>query len=219
MIKAILFFLYLAAILLSAVASIVFRRSLNRRKIAIMMPYLSLVFLMEAGLYIAMSYKAISDTVFVYNIYKIVTVLVFALLYYRIPFMAPFRRLILILTAGYLLVIAISYLSYASILGHNPYLTLLRGFLVTLFAILFLLRFFGLDNPEEEKFWRPLLWITAGVALFYPVISITASFSSFLSKHDATLFGFKLYQTIPQLMSIFMYSCFSYAFYLCHKKN
>jgi hypothetical protein len=65
----------------------------------------------------------------------------------------------------------------------------------------------------------PHIWITIGVATFYPVISISLSFQKYLSANDATLFGLKVYQAIPQVMSIFMYSCFSYAFYLCQKKK
>jgi hypothetical protein len=81
------------------------------------------------------------------------------------------------------------------------------------------LRYFNLDNSAEEKFWRPLLWITIGIATFYPVISISLSLQNYLTVGRYTFYGLKVYQVIPQLMSIFMYSCFSYAFYLCQKKK
>jgi hypothetical protein len=40
-----------------------------------------------------------------------------------------------------------------------------------------------------------------------------------LYAREATLYGLKLYQAIPKVMSLFMYPLFSYAFYLCQKKN
>jgi hypothetical protein len=219
MIKTILFFIYLAAIVFSAVMAILCRRSIGKRNLAVMVPYLSLVSLMEIFVYIDHVRHWGINATFIYNLYKIITVLTFAFIYYCIPFMKASRKLIAILTACYLLAAILSYSFWISIYALDTYLTLFRGFVITFFAVLFLHRFFYLDDGAEEKFWRPVVWITTGIAAFYPVISITASFSLYLFQHDATLFGLKLYQTIPQVMSIFMYGCFSYAFYLCRKKN
>jgi uncharacterized membrane protein len=133
--------------------------------------------------------------------------------------MRPLRKLTVWLTAIYLAVVLINYCFLESIFTTSSYLTLTRGFVITFYGILFLSRYFHLDNLSEEKYWRPLLWITIGIVIFYPVISISVNFQKYLAADNATLYGLKLYNVIPQVLSIFMYSCFSYAFYLCKKKN
>jgi hypothetical protein len=133
--------------------------------------------------------------------------------------MAPYKKLIAGTTLLYLLAAAVNYSFFESIFSPSSYLPLARGFAITFYGLLFLSRYFNLDSSTEEKFWRPLLWITTGIVTFYPVISISVTFQKILAVNQATLYGLKLYQVIPQIMSIFMYSCFSYAFYLCRKKN
>jgi hypothetical protein len=64
-----------------------------------------------------------------------------------------------------------------------------------------------------------VLWVVVGIVTFYPVVNIAFSFHKYLVAYEATLWGMKLYRMIPHIMSIFMYSCFTRAFYLCKKKN
>jgi hypothetical protein len=156
----------------------------------------------------------------VYNIYRPVSVIVFGFIYYSIPFMARFRKLITGITIVYLAVAIVAFLFIDSVFtSNNIYLTLARGSCITFFCVFFLIGFLQLDKRDEEKFWQPLVWVTIGALIFYPVVSISIGFQSYLYDFNATLLNHKLYQAIPQLMSIFMYSCFSYAFYLCKKKN
>jgi hypothetical protein len=127
------------------------------------------------------------------------------------------KKLIAAITIIYLVLTLINYCFIESIFTASSYFTLARGIVLTFFALLFLFRYFNLDNIAEEKYWRPLIWVTAGIAVFYPVTSISLTFQKYLANEQATLYGMRLYQLIPQVMSIFMYNCFSYAFYLCRK--
>lgn len=218
--KTSLFFTYLASLFFSALMAFVYLKHLKNRRLLILAPYLLLVFIQELTLYLFRSLWLPSSNNIVYNIYKPVSILVFAIVYYNIPFMARFRKWIAWLAATYFAAILITYIFWTeSIYSTNSYLTLMRGFVIICYAIFFLFSYFHLDNSTEEKHWSPLLWITIGVVIFYPVISISLTFQKHLSDYKATLYGFKLYQMIPQLMSIFMYACFSYAFYLCKKRK
>ena len=219
LIAEIILFLYLAGILFSAVMAFIQRKAIMSRRISILLPYIILVFIQETIFALAIYFDYKVSNAIVYNIYRPVSVIVFFWIYYHIPFMAPFRRLMLWLTVIYLGVVLINYFFIESIFTVSSYLTLVRGFVITMYGILFLVRYFNLDNLSEEKYWRPLIWITIGIVIFYPVISISINFQKYLAEASATLYGFKLYQIIPQVMSIFMYSCFSYAFYLCKKIN
>jgi hypothetical protein len=130
--------------------------------------------------------------------------------------MSPLRKLIGGITLTYLFLLLTNYCFFESIFANRGYMTLARGFILTFYALLFLFRYFNLDNSEVERYWRPLLWITAGLAIFYPVVSISLAFQEYLVKRTPGDQP-RIYQLIPQVMSIFMYSCFTYAFYLCRK--
>ena len=214
-----LYFVYMAFLLASALVAIAYSRNLSKWHLKIMVLYLPLVFLMES--YQAWKLFGLGkSTAPIYNIYKPISVLVFAAIYFSIPIMARFRKLIIGIVSVYLLVVLMSYIFIDSIfLTNNIYLTLARGICITFFCVFFLISFFLLDSFEKEKFWQPLIWVTVGAVTFYPVISISIGFHEYLRDYNATVFGTKLYQAVPQIMSIFMYSCFSYAFYLCKKKS
>src|SRR5205085_12295501 len=154
-------FIYMGTLLLSAISAVVYRKSLVRWCLIIMTFYLPLVFIMEV-------YQALrlyiwkNPTAFVYNIYKPLSVVVFAAIYYSVPIMFRFRKLIVGITLAYLTVVVINYLFIVSIFQNNTYLTLARGICITFFAVFFLMGVFLLDKSAEEKFWQPLIWVTIG---------------------------------------------------------
>ena len=210
-------FIYMGALLASAVTAIIYRRRLAAWNLSIMTFYLPLVFIMEV--YTGSLLSKGVPTAPIYNIYRPVTVLVFAIMYYSLPPMVRFRKWIIGIIILYLLAVPITYFYFDSFNNSNTYLTLARGICITFFGIFFLMSFLLLDNTTQEKFWRPVIWVTIGVLIFYPVISIALGLEELLRNSGATIGGLKLYQAIPRLMSIFMYSCFSYAFYICKTKS
>jgi hypothetical protein len=109
------------------------------------------------------------------------------------------------------------FLFVSSITAYNIQLSFAGGITLTLFGILSFFDYFNLDNATEEEKWRPLLWITAGIVIFYPVVNISFAFYKDIFAKNAMIFGVYLYNAIPQMLSIFMYSCFAFAFYLCRK--
>lgn len=205
--------IYLASILASAIAAFYFRRFLPSRKLAIMAPFLAYVFLQELVLTILNIQRPDLKNAVVYNLYYFVTVLVLASVYAHVPFLASVKKIIIAVAISFCVIEIINFAFIESVLNNSSYIPLIRAFSVTLFALLFLSRYFNLDNLQEERFWRPLLWITIGIVVFYPVISISIAFQKALHASGSV----KLYQVIPKVMSIFMYSCFCYAFYLCRK--
>lgn len=214
---AVLYTLYMVSILLSAVMAVINRKYLLNRKLIILLPFLIYVFFQETVLGLNNYFNYFTSNAIVYNIYRPVSVIVFAFIYFSITFMSPLKKLIAAITIIYLVLTLINYCFIESIFTASSYFTLARGIVLTFFALLFLFRYFNLDNIAEEKYWRPLIWVTAGIAVFYPVTSISLTFQKYLANEQATLYGMRLYQLIPQVMSIFMYNCFSYAFYLCRK--
>jgi hypothetical protein len=125
----------------------------------------------------------------VYGIYKPISVVVFAAVYYHIPFMASLKKLIAALSFAYVTVTFIDYCFFESIFKGSSYLTLGRGFVITVLAVLFLFRYFNLDNLALEKYWRPLIWVTTGIAVFYPVVTTSLAFQSYLAQENVTWRG------------------------------
>ena len=210
---------YLSCLLASAVAALLYRKSLKSRQLSFFVPFLFLVFIQEITLFFYNLNPPIRSTGIVYNIYTPLSTLFFALFYSSIPFNAPVRTMIRILTIIFLAATLFTYCFIQPVYIYNNYVSLAGGFLNTLCGILFLFNYFKLDNHKEEIKWLPVVWITIGVVAFYPVVNISFALYKYLLAYQATIFGMKLYKLIPQLMSIFMYGCFIRAFYLCKKKE
>lgn len=210
---------YLAVLLLSVVAGLLYRKHLKSRNLYLLPFYLLLVFLQELTLLILVFTEPKFSTQFIYNIYNPVTTVFFSFLFTSIPFNRRSKKWIISLLVIYLSAVIVTFLFFQPIQVYNNYFFLTGSMITVLNAILFLFNYFKLDNRAEEKKWQPVLWIVIGIVAFYPVVNIAFSFYKYLVTYDATLWGMRLYRMIPQIMSIFMYSCFTRAFYLCKKKS
>ncbi|PZR27100.1 MAG: hypothetical protein DI535_11845 [Citrobacter freundii] len=211
--------LYYSCLLISTITATALWRSLKSRQLFLFVPYLWWVTIQEYGLLILTEMNVLTSTGIYYNIYRPVCTTAFAATFYHLSINAPVKKLIGWIFAVYLLVTFTTFIFINPITVYNSYLSLASGFTITCCAIFFLFNYFNLDNSEEEKKWLPVVVISMGMIAFYPVVNISFAFYKHLLKNSAFVFGTKLYQSIPQLMSVFMYSCFTYAFYLCKKKN
>jgi hypothetical protein len=209
--------LYLLSILFSTTLAIINRKFLAEKRITLLIPFLIYTFIQEVIMVLNIQYHFMASSNPFYNIYRPITVLILVLIYYQIPFMYSTRLIMSILTSLYILAVIVLHIFFIPLKSFVPTLAIIRGIVITFFAVLFLLKYFDIDNANDEKFWQPVVWITGSIAVFYPVVTASLSFQNYLSAQKASVFGQKLYQLIPQLMSLFMYSCFSYAFYLCKK--
>jgi hypothetical protein len=212
-------FLYFAVMLLSLVAAINYRRALRSRQLTLFIPYLALVFIQEVSLYLYLQQSPGGSTAIVYNFYRPVSTSFFAWIFYSILDNNGFRKIIIIMISVYLAATTVTFGFLQSIYKYNNYLYLSGGLIITICAVFFLFNYFELDNHSEEKKWSPVLWITIGIVVFYPVVNISLALYNHLKVTTGAVPGVKVYQLIPRVMSIFMYSCFAWAFYLCKKKN
>jgi hypothetical protein len=211
--------LYLSCLFCSVVVGFYSLKHLPPRKLYFFPFYLLAVFAQELVLSVTVFLHPSFSTGIFYNIYNPVNTLFFVWFYQQIPFNRQGRKITAILLVAFLTTVIYTFCFLQSLQVYNNYLSLAGGFLITLSGILFLFNYFKLDNPEQEKMWLPVLWITIGLVTFYPVVNISFALYKYLLTYEATLFGHKLYRVLPQLMSIFMYVCFARAFYLCRKRN
>ena len=217
----ILLSLYLACLFFSALTATRLSKHLESRQASVFIPFLWYVAIQE--LYSAcgaiFDFLSVGQSAVIYNLYRPLATSFFVIFYYRLPVNVPVRRLIAWMYGVYLAVLVISFLFIQPITIYNSYLSLSSGFVITFCGIFFLFNYFNLDDTAEERKWLPVVWITIGITTFYPVVNISFSFYKLIVAYRAGIFGIPLYQFVPRIMSIIMYSCFSYAFYLCKKKN
>ncbi len=211
--------IYLLVLFTAAASATIWWKSLVNRALFPFVPVLWIVFLQELTLHILVLRNPMLSTGGVYNIYGLLNMIFFAAIYFRLPFHRPYRRLIIGLVVTYVAAFALTFALSQSVMVYNKYLFISAGFIIDCLGLLFLFNYFSLDDAAEEEKWRPLLWITIGIVIHYPVVNISLSLYNHLLENKATFFGVRLYRVIPQTMSVFMYTCFIYAFYLCKKKN
>lgn len=214
-----LYLLYLGCLLLSAIMALVNIKYLKSRQLLIFIPYLFLVFIQELIVFISLTFESFGSTALIYNVYRPVSACFYAVFFYFIPSNKPVRKLIQWMLLINLVFVAVIFLFIQSIKQYNSYLSLASGFVISCCGILFLFNYFNLDSLIEEKKWRPVVWISTGLVIFYPVVNIVFAFYFHILAVQATIFDTPLHQAVPRIMSIFMYGCFTYAFYLCKKEN
>lgn len=212
-------YLYYASLLLSVIVGFIYRKDLRNRQLFYFVPFLFLVFVQEISIFFYLLKYPNATTGIIYNIYQPICTLFLSAFYYFIPFNKPLRKIIFWLFTVYLIVTLFTFCYIQPVQIFNSYLFLAGGLVITCCGIFFLFNYFNLDNRTQEKHWRPVIWITIGIIVFYPIVNISFAFYKHLLAYQAKVFGIPLYNLIPKLMSIFMYSCFTYAFYLCKKKN
>ena len=214
-----IYWVYLSCLLFCALIAFLNRQALKTRQLFPFVPFLWFVLIQEVTIYIYTSTYPNHTTGLFYNIYSFICAIFFVLIYSNIITTTWFRRIVFTMLALYLAGVIITYLFIQKLTIYNSYLGLASGFIITSCGVLFLYHYFNLDNTAKEKELVPVIWLTIGIIVFYPVVNISFAFYKYLVAYHATFYGLKLYRIIPQLMSIFMYGCFIYAFHLCKTRK
>ena len=216
--KELIYLLYFVCLFLSALTASLYWKSLKSRQLFIFVPFLCYLFIQEVVAYIGSNYYRMS-TELLYNLYRPILVCVFTWFFYHIPFNKQSRKLILWMFFIYIAIVTVTFVLLYSAYKFNSYLSMAAGIIITSCALITLYNYFNLDNSSEERKWEPVTWIATGVVIFYPVVNISFAFYTHINNYKAYIFDMILFRAVPVIMSIFMYSCYTYAFLLCHRKK
>ena len=154
--------IYLASLLASAIFALIYRKYLSGRKLTILIPYLFAVVIQETVLTLGSWFHLFKSTAIVYNIYQPVSAVVFAYIYFSIPFMSSLKKLIAVMTIAYLLLVLVNYSFFESISITSTYPPIARGFLITFCAVLFSLGCPFLSFPTHVLGIRTLFSLPLG---------------------------------------------------------
>ncbi len=209
---------YIIIILLSLTVALMAWKSIRSSFLVWFIPFLLITLITELG---GAYYKYVLDrnNAWIYNAYLLLQVAFFSVLYFHYLRIAAQQKLILITSFIYLLTATGFYVYTGSWNSFNAIIFATGGFMVTSFAVLFLLYYFSLDNSEEEAALLPLIFICTGVIIYFSVVSITITLYKYLQFYNSEWGGVRLYNLIPRILSIIMYSLFTYAFYLCSTRK
>ncbi len=206
--------IFIYCIVLAILVGSIYYDHLKPSRLHLFLPFLVLTLLVELlGLY--MKYLDKSNSI-LYNVFIMIQVL-FSTWFFTKAGISPSLRKFL---NGALIVYLFAILLHYIFLPASPFSTwlfLLGGLLVVLAGLFFLLNFFLLDNRSKEMVYSPVIPVAMGLIAFFSVCSIVFSFLPQIKYYDLEIGGEKLYNFLPRMMSIILYLCFAYAFFLCRK--
>lgn len=94
---------------------------------------------------------------------------------------------------------------------------IISGFFISTIALFYLYNEF--KNENMDLITEPGFWIAAGVSLFYSGESITYALYNIIIKYDLRLFGVRMYNMVPRILCVILYSFISVSIILWKKKK
>jgi hypothetical protein len=73
------------------------------------------------------------------------------------------------------------------------------------------------EVSENSILSEPYFWIASGILLFSVVTVVTLGLQPYILKKGIKLFSQNFYRAVMPMVNVVLYSCYSYAFYLCRK--
>lgn len=123
---------------------------------------------------------------------------------------------VLISEIGYIISFIFFRKNYAYFFGN----IIASGFFIAVIALAYLyMKFVEEEDDEVLLVSEPGFWIAFGVSLFYSGVSISFSLYEYMKRNVLVLFGEKLINLIPQILSVILYLSISIAIILCKQKK
>jgi hypothetical protein len=177
------------------------------------LPFLLINLLVEAGSNI-LHYTFNMDTQMVYYVFNLVTVIFYGTFFYRYLPSARIKDFILLSLTLY----ALFDLAYPFLFGfikHSGIFFITIGaILLVVYACFFFYHYLQLDEYENLAEKNSMLWISAGILIFYSGIAVIFSMFDFIVAHKLVFMGKPIYNIVPRYLSVILYSCFSIAFFV-----
>ncbi len=176
-------------------------------------PFLAFTLLIE----IAATFFWNRSNNWLYNAYVLIQFLFTSSFFFFLTRSSRSRKLIQLLFIFFYLFSIYIYISSSSFFDFNLPVFTLDCFLTVFFAILYLVECINENDVLKINTQIPALWATAGIVIFFSVASIVSNMHDFIRTNNLTFFGVYLDNIVPQILSLIMYSCFAFSFFLWRK--
>ena len=196
------------------IATVYFAK-LRKSFLALFLPFLLLTLLVEvfAG-YLYHTYK--QPTGWMYNFLNLTSHIFYAHIFYKYSGVFKYKRLVILLTSLYLTGSVTYYLS-TSFFNFSNSVIVAGGILQVVLSCLYFYEYLQNDDYVQERHYSSGLWIASGVLMFYSGITICFSLYHYILINNLSVFNLPLYNVIPRILSIILYSCISIALFIWKK--
>lgn len=182
------------------------------------LPFLLFIFIAEGIASLQIIRANIRSNIGLQYLISIVETIFYGYIFYNLSSKNGFKKVILIHSISFFLIYISSFFFLGNKVGVFTICLTLYGFFLSIIAIGHIYNKF-IDEEYLDIVKDPGFWIAFGVTIFFSGISIALILYEFILKNNLNLFGVKLYNFIPRVLSIILYSSISIAIILCKKKN
>jgi len=157
-------------------------------------------------------------TVLINYLIAIIESVFYGYIFYKLSNHLWLKRVILLFIPTSVIGYLVSYLLVKTSLQYFFPNIIISGFCLAAISLFYLYTKF-LDDDENLLVSDPGFWIAFGVTLFYSGASISFSLYKLIMKNNLFLFGERLLNLIPQILSVILYLSISIAIILCKQKK
>lgn len=198
---------------LALLVSIAYQRKLKNSYMYAFIPFLAIILLLEiTSNFLYLNYK--TSTLFLSQISNIVSVSFFSFLFSVFFEKTKLKTIVTILTGLYLLVTVFCWIQFGLTRPFFSGLIVGSGFIMIFYSGLLFYQYLQNDDVILTPRALSSLWITAGILFFYSGIELVIAAIPYIEANQLKFFGVPLYNTIPRLLSILLYSCISISVYI-----
>jgi hypothetical protein len=206
-------YLYIALELICTGLAIRYYAALRYFKLAGLLPFLLLISLAEMLAIWQKEVLQVSTYGTNYGV-ALVELFFYSFLFMRFTSHRFLKRMIRWLLPVLLFILLVGYWFYTTRYLAFFYSLIIEGFFLTACALGYLYFQFEEDRVEHPSL-DPVGWIAIGVMIFFSGISIVFSLYEFIRSQQIVIGGEQIYNLIPRILSIVLYSCISMAIITC----
>jgi hypothetical protein len=188
---------------------------LRRSYLKWFMPFLGFIFLSETASNLA--------PVGFYSTYlnPVFEVCIYGYVFFELATGRRSRICIIILMACVLIAYVFSYFFLDTdhlFMFYYMKVSMVFSFIVTAIALNYLYRQ-GSNDFSIRLLQQPGVWIAFGVSIFFSGFSLAGALYSYMIHMNLNVFGIRMYNLIPRILSVVLYSCLSVAIVLFRRRS
>jgi len=210
------FYINNLAELFSLVVAIIYYPYLKNSVMKWFLPFLAFVFVGE--MYVNYINIIVGNTLAINNFIAIGESIFYGYFFYSLSNYRWAKKTILILTV---ISILSSFASLAFVYSNPRFLyfnLILLALSLSIVSLIYLYSKFNMDENGVYLLSESGFWVAFGVALFFSGVSVVFSLHDLSLRYDLRLFGIRLHNIVPQILSVLLYLSISTAIILCKKK-
>jgi hypothetical protein len=152
----------------------------------------------------------------VYNLYVLISPVMYFILFWNMLLLNKRGKKIYLVIAAISMVFALyDYFFIEGLFDSYSMVLALIQHVVLSFMVLSQL---SMEEANENTLLaEPYFWVAAGILLFAVVSVVILGLQPYILKKGIKLFSQNLYRAVMPMVNVVLYSCYSYAFYLCRK--